>query len=379
MKICLLLPSFLPQMGGLEKAADRMACILHGSGHEPVVLTKVLGDNSSAVQRPYPIHFYPRPRSTIWWPWSVSISIRRYHRRYGFDLLWAFQTYPQGYTAVRVGVKLDIPVVISSRGGDISDRSRYLTRRLPTRRIQWALKHADAVTVLNRHLSRRVEHLTAGEKQAHLILNGVAPPDLNPTGEPAPESLAQFTGKPFILTMTRLRYFKGIDLIIEAIRIARANGNSVPLLIIAGTGQQLSPLKKQVSGSGLNEHVRFVGEVSGHQKAWLLANCQCLAQPSREGEGMPNSVLEAMSYAKPILGTRAPGIEEIVTDGLNGILAAPENPEQLAQALQRMLNSDLYQLGERARQFTLQNSWEKITAQYLSLFKQVLVNRKFMR
>ncbi|NIA06864.1 MAG: glycosyltransferase [Actinobacteria bacterium] len=356
----------------MEKAADRMACILNEWGHEPVVVTQALGEELRDIDRPYPIHFYPRPRSTTWWPWSVSISLSRYHRQYQFDLLWAYQAYPQGHTAVRVGAKLNIPVIISSRGGDISDRSRYLARWLPKRRIQRALKQADAVTTLNRHLSRRVENLTGGLKKANLILNGIDAPTENPIGEPAPQALAQLAGEPFMLTMTRLRRFKGIDLIIEAIRIVQANGKDTPLLVIAGKGQQHDALQKQVSDSRLDGHVCFVGEVSGYEKAWLLANCQFLAHPSREGEGMPNSVLEAMSYGKCVLGTFAPGIEEIVTDGLNGVLAAPDDPKQLAEALDRILNSDMAQLGKHAKQFALENSWEKITRQYITLFEDVL-------
>lgn len=372
MRICLLLPSFLPHVGGLEKAADRMACILKEWGHEPIIVTQALGEKPGDIERPYPIHSYPRPRSTTFWPRSASVSLSRYHRQYKFDLLWAYQAYPQGYAAVRVGAKLNIPVIISSRGGDISDRSRYLDRWLPKRRIQWALEQADAVTTLNRHLSRRVEDLTGGGKKANLILNGIDAPAENPTGKPAPQSLAQVAGEPFMLTMTRLRRFKGIDLIIEAIRIARVKGRDTPLLVIAGKGQEREALQEQVSECGLDDAVSFVGEVCGYEKVWLLANCQFLAQPSREGEGMPNSVLEAMSYGKPILGTFAPGIEEIVTDGLNGILAAPENPEQLADALERILNSDLDQLGKRAKEFALENSWEKITRQYVDLFEDVL-------
>jgi len=379
MRICLLLPSFVPNVGGLEKAADKLACILNEWGHEPVVLTLALGKNPVRVERPYPIHFYRRPRSTTWWPRSLSVSLARCHRQYQFDLLWAYQAYPQGYAAVRVGTRLNIPVVISSRGGDISHRSRYLARWLPGKRIQWALKRADAITTLNRHLSRRVEHLTAGLKQANMIFNGIDAPEENPVGRPAPQRIASLDGKSFILSLTRLHKFKGIDLIIEALRISRAKGTVTPLLVIAGNGSQRDMLLRQVSDGGLDERVCFVGEVSGYDKAWLLANCQFLVQPSREGEGMPNSVLEAMSYGKPVLGTSAPGIEEIVTDGLNGILAAPDDPKQLAEALDRILNSNLVELGKHAEQFTSKHSWQIIAGQYVALFKKVLRERAAQR
>ena len=370
MKICLLLPSFLPAVGGLEKAADTLAGLLHTWGHEPVVLSQALRKTPETVTRPYPIRTYARPRSATWWPGTLMAALKQDR----YDLIWAFQAYTQGYAAVRVGRQKDIPVVISSRGGDISDRSRYLARWLPRRRIQWALRHAHAVTVLNRHLEQRVSDLTQGTQHAHLIFNGINLPTMPSPHASAPPCAALIQGRPFMLTMTRLHRFKGIDLIIEAVRQTRAKGVDTPLLVIAGTGSQEQALRQQATDSGLADTFFFVGDMTGPDKAWLLANCQCLVQPSREGEGMPNSVLEAMSYGKPILGTGAPGIQEIVQDGVNGMLAPADDPERLAQALERMLAADLTQLGQASAQFAKHNSWESCAQQYMALFETLVTH-----
>ena len=74
---------------------------------------------------------------------------------------------------------------------------------------------------------------------------------------------------------------------------------------------------------------------------------------------MPNSVLEAMSYAKPILGADSPGISELVTDGECGMLSPPEDASLLAEALERMLLSDLAQLGQAASTVARTHSWER--------------------
>ncbi|MCP4453906.1 MAG: glycosyltransferase family 4 protein [Planctomycetes bacterium] len=371
MKICLLLPSFLPAVGGLEKAADTMAGLLHAWGHEPVILTQALRKTPGTVERPFPIRTYARPRSATWWPGTLMTALMQER----FDLIWAFQAYTQGYAAVRVGLRQNVPVVISSRGGDISDRSRYLARWLPRRRIQWALKHAQAVTVLNRHLEKRVSDLTRGTQHAHLIFNGISLPMNRPAETPTPPSLAGINNRPFMLTMTRLHRFKGIDLIIEAMRLTRARGADTPMLVVAGTGSQEESLREQAVASGLRDAILFVGDMSGPDKAWLLAHCHFLVQPSREGEGMPNSVLEAMSYGKPILGTTAPGIQEIVQDGVNGILASPDDARLLAVGLERVLASNLTKLGLGAARCALDNSWENCAQQYLTLFEKVLNHR----
>ena len=372
MKICLLVPSFLPSIGGLEKAADTLASLMQNWGHRPVVLAQRSHAGTEGVERPYPIHVHPRPRSATWWPHCITGALRRWHRHYDFDLIWAFQAYPQGYVAVCAGRRQGLPVVISSRGGDISDRSRYLRRGLPKRRIAWALRHAAAVTTLNRHLSRRVETLTEGQTSPHLIFNGVAlPMDIPERGQP-PTTLNPLRDRPYMLTMTRLHRFKGIDLIIAAVALLKSRGVSLPLLVIAGSGSQELALREQVVESHLVSDVRFAGDVAPMEKAWLLAHCQFLVHPSREGEGMPNAVLEAMSYAKPILGARSPGITELVTDGSSGILSPPDDADRLAQSLEKMMNSDVAQLGRSALSVAQTHSWERCTRQYVELFEAVL-------
>jgi glycosyltransferase involved in cell wall biosynthesis len=372
MKICLFLPSFLPKIGGLEKAADILASILRARGHELLVLAQAPRRDTAAMTRPYPVRLYRKSQAASWMPLSPLRAMGRYHRQHGFDLLWAYQAYPQGYAAVRVGQRYGVPVVISSRGGDVSCQGRYLARWLPRRRIVWALHHADAVTTLNLHLAQRVEDLTGQRVHARIIFNGVeAPPD-NPVGAPAPPALADLQGQPFILTLTRLRRFKGIDLIIEAVRLLQEQNRPIPRLVVTGSGQEEDALHRQVEESRLRAAVRFTGEVKGYDKAWLLANCLFLVQPSREGEGMPNSVLEAMSYGKPVLGAASPGLVEILHDGVNGLLVPPDEPAGLAEGLQRMLQSDLTRLGAAARKDAGEHSWEGCADQYLALFHEVL-------
>ena len=59
-------------------------------------------------------------------------------------------------------------------------------------------------------------------------------------------------------------------------------------------------------------------------------------QPSRGGEGVPKSLLEAAACARPLLTTDVPGCRELVRDGVNGLVVQPENPEALADALTRL-------------------------------------------
>ena len=68
---------------------------------------------------------------------------------------------------------------------------------------------------------------------------------------------------------------------------------------------------------------------------WMNA-CDTLCLPSLS-EGLPNVVLEAMACGLPVIASRVGGVPEVVSDGVNGFLVPPSNPEALADALQRAL------------------------------------------
>ncbi len=62
-------------------------------------------------------------------------------------------------------------------------------------------------------------------------------------------------------------------------------------------------------------------------------------------EGLPNVVLEAMRFAKPVIATAAPGTTELVIDGQTGLLVPLRNPPALAETIRRLVRDP--QLGER--------------------------------
>jgi glycosyltransferase involved in cell wall biosynthesis len=87
---------------------------------------------------------------------------------------------------------------------------------------------------------------------------------------------------------------------------------------------------------------------------------------------MPNSVLEAMSYSKPVLGTTVGGLLEIVTSGENGLLVKPDSPSSLAEGLEKMLRVDQAAYAQNAKKVAFEHSWDNITKCYLDLYQSLL-------
>jgi phosphatidylinositol alpha-1,6-mannosyltransferase len=88
---------------------------------------------------------------------------------------------------------------------------------------------------------------------------------------------------------------------------------------------------------GLREKVRFWGWVSEAKKRELLAHCRCLALPSR-GEGFGLVYLEAMRLGRPCLVSTLDAGREVVHPPEAGLAADPQRPEELAEAVCRLLS-----------------------------------------
>jgi glycosyltransferase involved in cell wall biosynthesis len=135
-----------------------------------------------------------------------------------------------------------------------------------------------------------------------------------------------------------LEYWKGIDVLLEAARLAQ----SPVRLEIYGVGAEQAELERLAEGLDAN----FNGFVQDP-----LAGLDVLVQPSR-ADNLPLSILEAMASGLPVIGTRTGGIPELVIDGETGLLVEPERPEELAAALDSLAADPerRAELGRRGRE-----------------------------
>jgi phosphatidylinositol alpha-1,6-mannosyltransferase len=136
--------------------------------------------------------------------------------------------------------------------------------------------------------------------------------------------------------MARVEDYKGHREIIEAwpsVLQVRPDAK----LFMVGEGDLRSELEALVRARGISESVRFWGRVSDAQKEELLLRSRCLALPSR-GEGFGLVYLEAMRLGRPCLVSTLDAGREVVNPPEAGLAADPNNPEELASALCRLLS-----------------------------------------
>jgi glycosyltransferase involved in cell wall biosynthesis len=138
-----------------------------------------------------------------------------------------------------------------------------------------------------------------------------------------------------VIAAGRLSQEKGFDLLLDAWHEAVLSRPGWTLRIY-GSGPEDDALREQARALGLESSVDFAGQTSDIAAA--LVEGSIFASGSR-AEGFPMSLLEAMACALPCVAFDcAPGVRELVRDGVNGLLAPPGNTDALAAALGRLMD-----------------------------------------
>lgn len=155
----------------------------------------------------------------------------------------------------------------------------------------------------------------------------------------APTPLPQ-TDTPVVLFVGRLLWSKGIRELIQAAQTLKAEGLRFRLLIVGAPDERnpeaVSPAEmKRWHEQGVLE---WLGRQSDMPKFYREASIVCL--PTNYREGLPLTLLEAASIGRSLVATDIPGCREVVREGVNGFLVPPKNPEKLADALRKLLQSE---------------------------------------
>jgi glycosyltransferase involved in cell wall biosynthesis len=189
---------------------------------------------------------------------------------------------------------------------------------------------AHAVVVPSRAVVAQMPALGHGSK-LRVLANPA--PDLGPPRE--------LPGRPRLVTASRIHPDKGLDVLLHALALLRAN--SVPdaeLLVLGGTQtgwedhpRELDELAERLGVRGAVTFAGHVDDVAAH-----LRSAAVYVQASRQRtEVMPLAILEAMAAGRPIVATAVGAVPEMIEDGATGMLVPPEDAGALASRLAAVL------------------------------------------
>jgi glycosyltransferase involved in cell wall biosynthesis len=289
------------------------------------------------------------------------VDVIHIHAASGASLVRKALALLMGHTARR-------PVVLHLHDGAFESQFRRggLRGRLRARLTIWSLERADAVVVLTNGSARAVE-AKARIRRIRVIPNV---PDL--PKQPRRDGAAN--ERPMLLYLGHLLRLKGVFELVDAVALLRPHHPGLRV-VFAGDGPEAADLRRHAEQMQLPASaIEFSGWVDPDEKARLLANASCLVLPSHR-EGLPLSVLEAMSCGVPVVATHVGGIPEAIRDGVEGLLVAPKDPAALADAVGRVLDEPA--LGTRladaaARRASNEYTPASLTQQVASLYDEML-------
>ncbi|MCP4044130.1 MAG: glycosyltransferase, partial [Gammaproteobacteria bacterium] len=147
-------------------------------------------------------------------------------------------------------------------------------------------------------------------------------------------------------------------------------------LIWIGDGPQFKEVKDALAAGGAMETAWLPG--ARHDVPMLMRGFDVYVLPSL-AEGISNTIMEAMAIGLPVVATRVGGNAELVDDGITGTLISRSNPEVMADAIQKYIESpDLRsQHGAGGRKRAVKEfSLEHMVSQYMDVYDQILERKR---
>jgi glycosyltransferase involved in cell wall biosynthesis len=287
------------------------------------------------------------------------------------DVIHAHWVYPSGIAGLLAARRNRKPLVITSHGGDLN-----LAARVPPLRALAAFvaRRADACLGVSRALVERYEQLGLSGSNAQLVPLGVRIPDGREQLPELSEQQASFakSERLRVLYVGSLTANKSVESLVRAGQQLKRGDREVAIAVV-GIGPMLQQLRALSIASG-DVGIHFAGECPPSQvHAWMSA-ADVVVLPSKS-EGRPTVIMEAMGHGRAVVASDIPGIRELVTEGVTGLLFTPGDHEALARCIARLIDEPALarQLGESGRhEFTRQElSSDAAARRHVAIYLQL--------
>lgn len=227
-----------------------------------------------------------------------------------------------------------VPWIYHVHSPTANDSDRRWQNRVNNLVERLSLTNCASLITVSESLRRSMLARGWSESRVSLVHNGV----------PAVESLRReppLPGTPWTFGMIALmRPRKGVETLLHALRLCVHHGHDVSLHLVgefetAEYEQQTRHLAYQL---GVDDRIQWLGFTRDVPAA--LARLDALVLPSLYGEGLPMVVLEAMAARLPVVATHVEGTPEAIRHGVDGLLAEPNDPVDLAAQMESLVSGE---------------------------------------
>jgi glycosyltransferase involved in cell wall biosynthesis len=248
------------------------------------------------------------------------------------------------------------------------------SRRYYNGQIEWAVSRADHILADSYATKSDLVSMLNVSPEKITAVHLAGDPAFHPlSASEAARVAAKYDLQPgYLLFVGTLEPRKNLPGLLQAYRLLLDSDATIaPLVLVGGKGWLYEEVFERVETLHLTEHVRFLHDVGDADLPGLYNAAGVLTTPSfYEGFGLP--ALEAMACGTPVVVSDRASLPEVV--GEAGLLVNPDDPQDIAQALQRVLTDKTLRarMRERGLEQAALFTWEKAAREHLAVYRQVL-------
>jgi glycosyltransferase involved in cell wall biosynthesis len=337
-----------PYRGGIESVVEQLC---RGLARRGLAITALVSNDSTATvdETIDGVRVLRLGRTAELNSQPLNLRLVSELRGMHFEALHFHTPNPLGALAVLAAHRAE-PIVVTHHSDIV--RQRWLGAPATVAQ-SWLYRRAAALVAAT---PRHIEHsplLRKFESKCRVIHFPIDPlPYMNAPPVWDEQLPLAWQSEPLLLFVGRLVYYKGVDVLLEALRLTeRAR------LAIVGVGPLSAQLLEQTTQLGIAERVRFLGAISEDRLRSLYKRARLLVLPSvapSEAFGMVQ--LEAMAAGRPVISTDLKsGVPYVNQHGVTGLIVPPKDAKALAVAMKTLLENEPHAqaLGEVAQRRVL--------------------------
>jgi 1,2-diacylglycerol 3-alpha-glucosyltransferase len=347
MNILMLSDVYHPRVNGVSTSIATFRRYLEAAGHRVTLVAPQYPGDTRQERRVLrvPGYYLPRdPEDRLLLPGGI-LKFKSQLARGNFDIVHIHTPFAAHRAGLRLARTWGIPVVETYH----TYFEAYLQHYVPFLPQAVLRRFARRLT---RRQADAVDRLIVPSSALHAVMRGYQVEtdiEVLPTGldlqEFSPGDRARFCAKygldpkrRMLVYVGRVAFEKNIELLLRVVARLRARFPDI-LLIIAGEGPALAPLKRTCQELGITQHVHFVGYLDRGPDLWdcYAAGDAFVFASLTETQGLV--LLEAMALGVPVIAVPALGTRDVLVEG-EGALTAPAEAGPFAAAVERLLNDE---------------------------------------
>ena len=336
---------------------------LRRQGHNVKLIT---GKWNMDLNDPDIIQFNLIPKRFLWVPQFILKAIK-YINSHDFDILHG--NAPKG----------TLPIILSNKKKfvtTIHDMGPFETRfsKIPIEKylVKYAVRKATVITTVSDFIKKEIKYFIpkVDKNKIYIHYNGI-----NEKLLPSPKEANKLKEKfkldgPVIIYIGRIAFYKGVDDIIAAYKIAKKKIPNLNLVI--GGKPDFQTKKIYEEWKVKYKDIHFLGFIEEREKPYYYSMGDIFITYSYASEGFGITPIEAIACGTPVICSSMIAYKEILQD--NAIFVPPRNPSELAKEIVNLLKDDNKRrfLIEKAQKFIKKYTWDSVGKKLEKIYQKYL-------